>query len=178
MLEEVCWICGFSKLMGPTIFMRRDRYIAVLSQLSGLSTENCQQRLMCSSGLTPMLRLGYFDETVEKRAELRDELWLRRFVTHFLGELIFTHDRMTVAIEIAEIALAVVTQQIDLTPVVLAETYRGLDRISHRYRHFHGYGALIQIWLARHLEMDILRPQRHAFETYCNSGHAKTIKSV
>ena len=26
--------------------------------------------------------------------------------------------------------------------------------------------------------MDILRPQRQAFETYCNSGHAKTIKSV
>ena len=26
--------------------------------------------------------------------------------------------------------------------------------------------------------MDILRPQAYAFETYCNSGHAKTIKSV
>ena len=26
--------------------------------------------------------------------------------------------------------------------------------------------------------MDILHRQRHAFETYCNSGHAKTIKSV
>ena len=64
---------------------------------------------------------------MEKRAELEDELWLRRFVTRFLGELIFTHGRMTVAIEIAEIALAVVTRQIDLAPVVLAETYRGLD---------------------------------------------------
>ena len=26
--------------------------------------------------------------------------------------------------------------------------------------------------------MDLLRPQAHAFEAYCNSGHAKTIKSV
>ena len=33
--------------------------------------------------------------------------------------------KMTVAIEIVEIALAVVTRQIDLAPVVLAETYRG-----------------------------------------------------
>ena len=60
-----------------------------------------------------MLCLGYFDETVEKRAKLGDELWLWGFVTRFLGELIFTHDQMTVAIEIAEIALAVVTRQID-----------------------------------------------------------------
>ena len=66
-----------------------------------------------------MLCLGYFDETVEKRVELRDELWLQGFVTRFLGELIFTHGRMTVAIEITEIALAVVTWQIDLAPVVL-----------------------------------------------------------
>ena len=80
------------------------------------------------------------------------------FVTCFLGELIFNHDRMTVAIEVAEIALVVVTQQIDLAPVVLAETYRGLDRVSHCYRHFYGCRALIQIWLAEHLEMDILCP--------------------
>ena len=85
---------------------------------------------------------------------------------------------MIVAIEIDEISLAVVTQQIDLAPVVLAETYRELDRISHPYRHFHNYRAFIQIWLVEHLEMDILRPQRHAFETYCNSGHTKTIKSI
>ena len=26
--------------------------------------------------------------------------------------------------------------------------------------------------------MDILRPQAHAFETYRNSSHAKTIKSI
>ena len=26
--------------------------------------------------------------------------------------------------------------------------------------------------------MDLLRPQRHAIETYCNRGHARTIKSV
>ena len=65
------------------------------------------------------------------------------FVTRFLGELVFSHGRLTVAIEIAEIALAVVTRQIDLALVVLAETYRGLDRISHRCRHFHGCKALI-----------------------------------
>ena len=34
------------------------------------------------------------------------------------------------------------------------------------------------MWLARHLEIDILRPQKHAFETYCSNGHAKTIKTV
>ena len=66
----------------------------------------------------------------------------------------------------------------DLVLVVLAETYHGLDCISHRCRHFHGCGALMQIWLVAHLEMGILHPQVHAFETYCNSGHAKTIKSV
>ena len=32
--------------------------------------------------------------------------------------------------------------------------------------------------MAAHLEMDILCPQAHAFETYCNSGHTETIKSV
>ena len=125
-----------------------------------------------------MLRLEYFHEAVEKRAKLGDELWLRGFVTRFLGELIFSHSRMIVAIQVAEIALAMVTQQIDLAPVVLVETYHELDRISHRCRHFYDYGALIQIWLARHLEMDILCPQRHAFETNCNSDHAKTIKSI
>ena len=56
-----------------------------------------------------MLRLAYSDEIMEKRAELRDELWLQGFVTRFLGELIFTYGRMTVAIEIAKIALVVVT---------------------------------------------------------------------
>ena len=52
---------------------------------------------------------GYFDEVAKKCAELGDELWLRGFVTRFLGKLVFSHGRMTVAIEIAEIALAVVT---------------------------------------------------------------------
>ena len=85
---------------------------------------------------------------------------------------------MTVAIEVAEIALAVVTRQIDLALVVLTETYRRLDRISHCYRHFYGCGALMQICLVAHLEMDILHPQRHAIEAYCSSGHARTIKSV
>ena len=94
------------------------------------------------------------------------------------GELIFTHGQMIVAIESTEIALAVVTRQIDLASVVLAETYRRLDYISHRCRHFHGCRVLVQIWLATHLELDILRPQGNAIETYCNSGHTRTIKSV
>ena len=85
---------------------------------------------------------------------------------------------MTVAIEIAKTALVVVTRQIDLAPVVLAETYRRLDRILHRYHHFHGCGALVQVWLAGHLGMDILCPQRSAFETYCGTSHAQAIKSV
>ena len=177
-LEEGRRICSFSKIMGPLVFMRRDGYTAVLSQLTGLSAKGCQQRLICTSGPTPLLRPAYFDAVMERRAELGDELWLQGFVTRFLGKLIFTRDRMTVAIKIAKIALAVVTRQIDLAPVVLAETHRRLHRITHRCRHFHGCGALIQIWLAGHLEMDILRPQRHAFETYCNSGHARTIRSV
>ena len=57
-----------------------------------------------------MLRLAYFDDTVERHAELGDELWLQGFVTHFLGELVFTHGRLTVAIEIVEIELTVVTR--------------------------------------------------------------------
>ena len=55
---------------------------------------------------------------------------------------------MMVAIEIAEIGLAMVTRQIDLAPVVLAKTYRGLDRISHRCRHFYGCRALVQVKVA------------------------------
>ena len=100
------------------------------------------------------------------------------FVTRFLGELIFNHGRMMVAIEIAEIGLAVVTWQTNLVPVVLVETFCGLDRISHRYHHFHSCGALVQVWLAGHLGMDLLRPQRSAFESYYRSGHAQTIQSV
>ena len=56
-----------------------------------------------------MLHLVYFDKAANKRAELGDELWLWGFVTRFLGELIFSHERMTVAIEVAEIALTMVT---------------------------------------------------------------------
>ena len=78
---------------------------------------------------------------------------------------------MTVAIEIAEIALALVTRQIDLALVVLAETYHGLDRNSHHCHHFHGCGALVQVWLAGHLGMFILHPQRSAFEAYCSSNY-------
>ena len=90
-----------------------------------------------------MLRLAYFDEAANKHAKLGDELWLRSFVTCFLGELIFSHGRMTVAIEVAEIALAVMTQQLDLAPVVLAKTYRALDCVSHRCHHFYGCGVLV-----------------------------------
>ena len=57
-----------------------------------------------------MLNLAYFDEAAKKRTELGDELWLWGFVTRFLGELVFSHGRMTVAIEVAEIALAMVTR--------------------------------------------------------------------
>ena len=85
---------------------------------------------------------------------------------------------MTVAIEVAEFAFAVATRQINLAPVVLAETYHRLDRISHRCCHFHGCGALVQVWLTGHLGMEILRPQRAAFETYCSIDHARAIQSV
>ena len=109
-LEEVRRICCFSMIMGLAMFMRRDGYVAVLSQLTGLSTVDYQQRLVCTNRPAPMLCLEYFDEAAEKRAELGDELWLWGFVTRFLGKLIFSHDRMTVAIEVAKITLAVVTQ--------------------------------------------------------------------
>ena len=75
-LEEMCRICSFSKIMGPPVFMRRNGYTAVLSQLTGLSAKGCQQRLICTSGPTPLLRLAYFDVVMEKRAKLGDELWL------------------------------------------------------------------------------------------------------
>ena len=45
-----------------------------------------------------------------KCAALRDELWLRGFVTRFLGEFVFSHGRLTVAVEIVEIAVAMATQ--------------------------------------------------------------------
>ena len=76
MLEEVRRIYGFSTIMGPPIFMRCDGYTAVLSQLTGLSAKGIQQRLICTSGPTPLLRLEYFDAVMEKRAELGDKLWL------------------------------------------------------------------------------------------------------
>ena len=144
--------------MGPVVFMRRTRYVAVLRELTGLSAQSCEKRLVCIDGPVPALCLNYFEEVSKKRAALGDELWLRGFVTRFLGELIFSHGWMTVAIEVADIALAVVTHQIDLALVVLAETYCRLDRVSHRCRHFHGCGALVQVWLAGHLEIDILCP--------------------
>ena len=137
-----------------------------------------KKRLVCIDEPVPMLRLNYFDEVAKKHTALGDELWLWGFVTYFLGELIFTHGRMTVAIEMTEIALAVVTRQIDLAPVVLVETYRGLNRISHRCRNFHGCRTLVQVWLLGHLEMDILHPQRAAFETYCSTSHARAIQSI
>ena len=108
-LEETHLICGFSKIMGPTVFMRRDGYAAALSKLTGLTIVECQQRLIYNSGLEPMLCLAYFDEAANKRAKLGDELWLRSFVTRFLDELIFSHGWMTVAIEVTEIALTLTT---------------------------------------------------------------------
>ena len=57
-----------------------------------------------------MLSLTYFDEVAKKHAELGDELWFRGFVTCFLGKLVFSHGQMTVAIEVVEIALAIVTR--------------------------------------------------------------------
>ena len=128
-LEEVRRICNFSTLMGPAMFMRRTGYVAVLRELTGLSAQSYVKRLVCVDGPVPALHLNYFEEVSKKRAALGDELWLRSFVTCFLVELIFSHGWMTVAIEVVEIALTVVTHQIDLAPVVLAETYRGLDRI-------------------------------------------------
>ena len=71
--------------------------------------ESCEKRLVYIDGHVPMLCLNYFKEVAKKCATLGDELWLRGFVTHFLGELIFTHGQMTVASKVAEIALAVVT---------------------------------------------------------------------
>ena len=94
--------------------MRRFGYVAVLRQLTGLSTQSCEKRLVCIDRPIPVLHLNYFEEVSKKRAALGDELWLCGFVTCFLGELIFSHGRMTVIIEVAEIALAVVTRQIDL----------------------------------------------------------------
>ena len=52
---------------------------------------------------------------------------------------------MNVAIEVAEIALAVVTSQVDLVPIILAETYRPLDRSLHRCGHFNGCAFLVQV---------------------------------
>ena len=80
-LEEVHRICNFFKLLGPTVFMRRDGYVAVLSQLTGLSTVDCKQRLIWTDEPAPMLRLEYFDQAAKKHAALRDELWFRGFVS-------------------------------------------------------------------------------------------------
>ena len=54
-LEEVCRICGFSKLMGPAVFMRRSGYVTVLKQLTGLSMKDCEKRLVCIDRPVPML---------------------------------------------------------------------------------------------------------------------------
>ena len=85
----------------------------------------------------------------------------------------------------------------------MAEPYCGLDGISHRCRHFHGCAALIQVcchlklpdrlvyfrsavtdilsfqvWLAGHMRVEILLPQRSTFEGYYSSSHAWTIGDV
>ena len=79
-------------------------------QLTGLTTGECAERLICTDGPAPRLRLEYFEQMIQRRDALGDDLWLKGFVTCFLGELIFSHGRLTVAIEVAEIALAVVTR--------------------------------------------------------------------
>ena len=144
-LEEVRRIYGLSPLLGPAVFMRREGYASVLCQLTGVTTRECAERLICTDGSAPRLHLEYFEQMIQRCATLGDDLWLKGFVTCFLGELIFSHGRLTVATEVAKIALAVVSRQIDLTPVILAETFYGLDRISHHCRHFHGCVALVQV---------------------------------
>ena len=142
-VEEVRRIYGLLRLLGPAIFMRRNSYLSVLNQLTRLRSNDCEHRLVCKDGDSPMLYLVYFDEVAPKRAVLGDDLWLHGFIVRFLGELVFSHGRMIVAIEVAEIALAVVTRQIDLVPVILAETYRALDRALWRCQHFYGCRALV-----------------------------------
>ena len=109
-LEEVHQICGLSPLLGPAVFMRREGYASVLCQLTGLTTGECAERLIYIDRPAPSLRLEYFEQMIQRHATLGDDLWLKGFVTCFLGELIFSHGRLTVAIEVAEIALAVVTR--------------------------------------------------------------------
>ena len=92
-----------------------------------------------------MLCLEYFNEVARKCTVLGDELWLRGFVVRFLEELIFSHGRMMVAVEVAEIALTVVTRYMDLVPVILVETYCGLDRALRHSWHFYGCSALVQL---------------------------------
>ena len=60
-------------------------------------------------GSTTMLRFDYFDEVASSRTTLDDDLWLRGFVVRFFGKLVFSHGRMMVVIEVAEISLAMVT---------------------------------------------------------------------
>ena len=71
-LEEVRRICGFSKFMGPAVFMRRSDYVTVLKQLTGLSMKDCEKRLVCIDGPVPMLRLNYFDEVAKKQFHVSD----------------------------------------------------------------------------------------------------------
>ena len=108
-LEEVRRICGLSPLLGPTVFMRREGYASVLCQLTSLTPGECAERLIRTDGPTPRIRLEYFEQTIPRRATLGGELWHRGFITRFLGELIFGHGQLAVAIEVVEVALAVVT---------------------------------------------------------------------
>ena len=73
-LEEVHRICGFSTLMGSTMFMRRSGYVAILRQLMGLFAQSCEKRLVCIDVRVPTLRLNYFEEVSKKCAALGDEL--------------------------------------------------------------------------------------------------------
>ena len=61
-LKEVRRICCLSRLQGPAIFMRHDGYLSVLNLLTRLRSGDCERRLVCKDGNSPMLRLEYFDE--------------------------------------------------------------------------------------------------------------------
>ena len=75
-LEEVRRICGLSRLLRPAVFMWCDGYAFVLHQLTSLSKVDYGQHLICKDGSVPMLSLEYFNQVVQRRAELGDDLWL------------------------------------------------------------------------------------------------------
>jgi len=117
-LEEVRRICGLSPFLPPPVFFCHASYAHVVSRLTGNSMEDCEKNIICRDGSTPMIR---FDNIIGARSS--HPLWLFCFVLRFFGELIFSHGRTTVPVEVAEIALAVTAREID----------------------FYGCGALVQV---------------------------------